>query len=198
LVAGLLLADGSHGEGVPFAVVHELAVVRFAFFLEGCHWRLLVAEQRQINATEACAEELQKVVILQNGARSRFRRNSLPCKVPETGIEPALPVMGTRPSTWRVCQFRHSGAMRTSIRYEASLPEIKSLPAHRDIFSSRVEGAARRTKKARPHAEGGQQRLHAGRLTAARLGGAAALHRLLQTVARHVQAPLDGADGRLK
>src|SRR5215471_11808499 len=100
LVAGLLLADSSHGEAMPLAVVHELAVVRFAFFLEGCHWRLLVAEQRQINVSEACAEELQKVGILQNGARSRFRRNSLPCKVPETGIEPALPVMGTGPSTW--------------------------------------------------------------------------------------------------
>jgi hypothetical protein len=30
--------------------------------------------------------------------------------VPETGLEPALPVKATRPSTWRVCQFRHSGS----------------------------------------------------------------------------------------
>src|SRR6516225_8424850 len=31
--------------------------------------------------------------------------------VPETGVEPALPVKATRPSTWRVCQFRHSGVV---------------------------------------------------------------------------------------
>ena len=31
--------------------------------------------------------------------------------MPETGLEPALPVKATRPSTWRVCQFRHSGAI---------------------------------------------------------------------------------------
>src|SRR5689334_12492590 len=30
--------------------------------------------------------------------------------VPETGLEPALPLPGTRPSTWRVCQFHHSGS----------------------------------------------------------------------------------------
>ncbi len=70
LVIGLLVADGTHGEGVPLAVVHELAVVRFAFFLEGCHWRPLVAEQRHINATETCAEKMQKGELLQIGARS--------------------------------------------------------------------------------------------------------------------------------
>ena len=30
---------------------------------------------------------------------------SLPFKVPETGLEPALPVKATRLSTWRVCHY---------------------------------------------------------------------------------------------
>jgi hypothetical protein len=37
-----------------------------------------------------------------NRARPTVCRKTLPCLVPETGLEPALPVMGTRPSTWRV------------------------------------------------------------------------------------------------
>src|SRR5262245_52143872 len=43
------------------------------------------------------------------GARITACRKPLPLKVPETGLEPALPLKATRPSTWRVCQFRHSG-----------------------------------------------------------------------------------------
>src|SRR5262249_55438789 len=42
-------------------------------------------------------------------AHDIIRRKPLKGKVPETGLEPALPVKATRPSTWRVCQFRHSG-----------------------------------------------------------------------------------------
>ena len=38
------------------------------------------------------------------------RRKSLCHIMPETGLEPALLVKATRPSTWRVCQFRHSGS----------------------------------------------------------------------------------------
>src|SRR5947209_4092051 len=40
----------------------------------------------------------------------RFGKVNVP-SLPETGLEPALPVKATRPSTWRVCQFRHSGAL---------------------------------------------------------------------------------------
>ncbi len=32
--------------------------------------------------------------------------------VPRTGVEPALPIKGTSPSSWRVCQFRHLGRYR--------------------------------------------------------------------------------------
>ena len=53
------------------------------------------------------------------------RRKSFRCKVPETGLEPALPVKGTRPSTWRVCQFRHSGAMDYPIPYGTGHIQIK-------------------------------------------------------------------------
>jgi hypothetical protein len=38
------------------------------------------------------------------------RESERPLGLPETGLEPALPIKATRPSTWRVCQFRHSGA----------------------------------------------------------------------------------------
>ena len=42
LVLGFRLFNGTDGEGVPPAVVAELAVVRIAFFLKGSHWGLLV------------------------------------------------------------------------------------------------------------------------------------------------------------
>src|SRR5579859_6033377 len=48
-------------------------------------------------------------LVKENGVTA-VRRNPLCFKLPETGLEPALPVKATRPSTWRVCQFRHSGS----------------------------------------------------------------------------------------
>src|SRR3954453_7426894 len=51
---------------------------------------------------------------------------ALGLQVPETGLEPALPVKGTRPSTWRVCQFRHSGAGGSP--YLRGSPPRKSSP----------------------------------------------------------------------
>ena len=67
LVLGFGLFDRADGEGVPPAVVHELAVVRIAFFLEGSHWRLLT--QCQCNAILTGAEELQKSSFLHIRAR---------------------------------------------------------------------------------------------------------------------------------
>src|SRR5262245_7855374 len=55
-VLSLVLLNGSNGERVPFALVHELAVVRFAFFLEGCHWRLLSLS----NASPMSPKRVQK------------------------------------------------------------------------------------------------------------------------------------------
>ena len=39
-------------------------------------------------------------------ARGRLNLHRL---VPETGLEPAPEINRTSPSSWRVCQFRHSG-----------------------------------------------------------------------------------------
>jgi excisionase family DNA binding protein len=75
-------------------------------------------------------------------AHGTVRRKPFRVKVPETGIEPALPVMGTRPSTWRVCQFRHSGAT-FSLTIRAIPPENQAPHRQeRDISGSQAQGMA--------------------------------------------------------
>lgn len=56
-----------------------------------------------------------------------------PCAttVPKTGLEPARGVIPTRPSTWRVCQFRHFGIhkhyFRVEVRWAKSSPALDVL-----------------------------------------------------------------------
>jgi hypothetical protein len=74
------------------------------------------------------------------GAYGIVRRKPLKGKVPETGIEPALPITGTRPSTWRV---RIGGTRRSSWVYAAiALLPVRCVHGAAGLHCTRV-GVAR-------------------------------------------------------
>ena len=55
--------------------------------------------------------------------------------VPGTGVEPALGIIPTWPSTMRVCQFRHPGKAKNSSPNPAAVNPGKALPTTSRLLS---------------------------------------------------------------
>src|SRR5262249_28450839 len=109
---GLVLADFAEGEVVTPAEVDERELEAAVSVLQrghGCSPPFWKATSPQRQAVLFASFSPEHYTAQEKGLRAVALSPYVPCDA-EDEVRRMPPVVATAPSTWRVCQFRHSGA----------------------------------------------------------------------------------------